>query len=281
MRSIAIAFLIGISLSANSKAILAFKHQGLQDWYRQLQNFEAVDLDSKLLADCNEAEKQFAGLQYHWQALLRGKDPHWHFQQLKSLQESKLQKPFTENEILLNEVLCSFFMARAASLQGQSLSSLSSYLGATEALERLMEIKASHEEAQLLLVIYNFAYHDFASNPLYWTISAWLPKPKNELGLQSLISFERSSSPLIASEAQYYSYRLLKEEQATQAEESLLKLMKDYPRNWIFRLEHYKSFGLQKRNAQKQKAKLLREIEASNYLSKPEKEHFKTVLASY
>jgi len=280
MRNLIFAILLLSAFSLGGHSAYLFKNQGLQEWYQKLQNFEDVDLDSPLLKDCNESDRQFAKMQYHWQAMLCGDQDTLHYNTLKRLSKQPLPKEFSRDQQLLNQVLSSFFLARASSLKGESLSSLSSYLGASEAMENLMNLNAKSEEVQLLTTIYSLGYQEFSSNPLYWTISAWLPKPKQVAKKKDLDQFIASTSEIVSSEASYYAYRMYWEEDPELAKKQLQRLIKLYPRNWIYRLEYYKSFERKSKFGSESKEALLKAMETSTYLSKQEKKHFTEVLNS-
>lgn len=280
MRNLIFAIFISSTFTLGTHSAYLFKNQGLQEWYQKLHNFEDVDLDSPLLKDCNESDRQFAMMQYHWQAMLRGDQDTTHYNTLKRLSKQSLPEDYSRDQQLLNKVLSSFFLARASSLKGESLSSLSSYLGASEAMESLMNLKTKGEEVGLLSTIYSLGYQEFSSNPLYWTISAWLPKPKQQAKKKDLIEFTSSSSAIISAEASYYAYRMYWEKDADLAQKHLQSLIRRFPRNWIYRLEYYKSFSRKTKEGDKLKKELLTALETAVYLSKKEKKHFTEVLNS-
>jgi len=281
MRLLLILSFSFFALALKADAALVYKNQGLQQWYLQLQNFEAVDLKSDLLSTCSPAEKRFAALQYHWQLLLRGHASDRHYNAIKGLKERPLAgRGVTEEAALMDEVLCSFFMARAASLRGESLSSLSSYRGASKALEKLMALKSDDLEIELLSLVYSLGYEQFESNPLYWTITAWLPDPVVKASHARLAELELVESKIVSTEAAYYSYRILKKEDKVQAKRSMKRLMESFPKNWIFKLEYFKSFERHQAKAKERKAQLMEEIKSSDYLSNSERKHFAKVLDS-
>ncbi|WP_421751767.1 hypothetical protein [Croceimicrobium sp.] len=277
-------FILSLSISSlvlNAKPALVYKNKGLQEWYLQLQNFEAVDLNSELLDECNRAEKRFAALQYHWQALLRGHSSDRHYSAIKSMVERPLSwRGASAEAALMDEVLCSFFLARAASLRGESLSSLSSYMGASKALKKLMALHSDDLEIELLSLVYSLGYEQFESNPLYWTITAWLLDPVAKASNERLAELEQVESTIVSVEASYYSYRILKKDNMEQAKRSMKRLMENFPRNWVFKLEYFKSFESHQAKAQERKAQLKKELMSSTYLSSTEKQHFAKVLES-
>lgn len=255
-----------------------FEHEGLSKWYLQLQNFEQVDLNSPLLEGCSAAEFRFAAIQYHWQSLLRG-GPESHYQSLQRLSKEPLTGDFSLEEKRLSEVLTAFFLARAAALQGESLSSLTAYTGASAAMEKLLQMAEPGSETLLLNTIYSLGYQQLNSNPLYWTLLAWLPSPPKKMERNDLSRFKQHASPILRTEAAYFAFRIYKDEDPRFAKQKLAQLQKRFPKNWIYRLEYYRNFEMDEDEEGLQMKKLQAELSASAYLSRREKAHFKVVLA--
>lgn len=277
MRRIAFLLLF-LSLSFSALAASTFlEHQGLKEWYLRLQNFEAVDLNSDLLKGCQPLELRFAALQFHWQALLRG-GPTDHYRKLQALHETPIQGLRTAEERYLGKVLSAFFLARAAALQGESLSSLTAYTGASNAMEDLLRLPKPGAESELLNTIYSLGYQQLNANPLYWTILAWLPSPPQKLNRNDLLRYQNTGSPILKTEATYFAFRIFKEEDPDLAQKQLAKLMHQFPQNWIYRLEYYRNFEMKQDRSGQQKESLKNELTEASYLSPKEKAHFKVVL---
>lgn len=272
----ALVFFLSISSSAFAAKTL-FENQGLQQWYLRLQNFEEADLDSPLLKDCSPLEFRFAAIQFHWQSLLRGGSGN-HYLKLQELHKRPVPGLRSAEERHLEKVLTAFFLARAAALKGESLSSLTAYTGASSSMEELLKLKNPGGETQLLCTIYSLGYQQLNSNPLYWTILAWLPSPQQELDRNQLLRFQEKKSPILRTEATYFAFRIFKDENPQFARKQLARLIERFPRNWIYRLEYYRNFGLDEDQTGRQMSVLQKELKAARYLSPAEKAHFKAVL---
>ncbi len=275
MRKFVLLFLLSIQWLKADVSPFLYEHQGLQDWYLALQNFERVDLESPLLADCSKVEMRFAKMQYHWQQMLRGANRSYHQERLAQIKANALEGG--SDQILIDRVLNSFFLARAAALQGKGLASLSSYWDSFESMEQLLAKQSAPEEIKLVQLIYALAYQEFSSNPLYWSLTVLMPSPPQRVKPAQLEALRTSESPIVSSEAAYFAYRLQLEDRPQQAQENLKYLVERYPDNWIYRIEYFKHYSQDK---DLERPGILQGIEASAKLLPNEKAFFSALLVS-
>jgi hypothetical protein len=259
-----------------------YNHTGLQNWYEALQNFAPVTLDSKLLDGCDPFEQCYARLNYHWQMLLRGRAVKVHYTALLKLQaEMVAYQEDSTKKSQLTRVLAAVYVARAAALQGERVASIQKYLTVLDLVETMLRKESPNPELFVFSMAYSMGHRDFSSNLLYYTILPLLPDPVLVVNANQLLTFGGHSSPIVATEALYYSYKMLKDgSDQAKAQKALQTLIDRYPDNWIYRIEFYRYFGSTGEGKEAEKRSLYQGIESSLRLNASEKEHIKAVLAA-